>query len=426
MLYDLSAMAAVVENPANYTGVQRVAHEVAAGLARDPRVHLSLYGGRRLRAAERFACTDARLAECKFLRGPLSRISSQVADFIAPKNAATTSQQPPSRSVAKLNLLRRRGSAFVRWFEGKVDHRQLASHRVYHSPVYGFPPEVRWLGRGLRRFLTIYDLSPVKLPEHTIKPIMAEFRAMVRTVRSDRDYFLCISQSTKDDWCEYTGSDPARCFVTPLAAPAHFAPCTDAARIAAIRLRCGLPAGARYFMGLSTVEPRKNIGTVIKAFFDLLKQTRRDDLYLLLVGRQGWKTDSILEAAGVNPNLRSRVIFTGYMEEADLAPLLTDALAFVYLSFYEGFGLPPLEAMQCGAPVVTSNVSSLPEVIGSAGVLLAPTDHDGLSAALLRLADDDQYRQGLRASSLRQAKEFTWQRCVDATISAYHHALQAS
>jgi glycosyltransferase involved in cell wall biosynthesis len=121
--------------------------------------------------------------------------------------------------------------------------------------------------------------------------------------------------------------------------------------------------------------------------------------------------------------VRDRIVMTGYVAEDDLAPLYSGALAFVYPSLYEGFGLPPLEAMQCGTPVITSNTSSLPEVVGDAGIMVDPLDQDALCDALSRVHGSAALRRELSRRSLARARQFSWERCIDQTLAAYRTAL---
>jgi glycosyltransferase involved in cell wall biosynthesis len=151
---------------------------------------------------------------------------------------------------------------------------------------------------------------------------------------------------------------------------------------------------------------------------------RIDDLYLVLTGVQGWHFDQIFEEIANADEVRDRIILTGFVPDGDLAPLYSGALAFVYLSLYEGFGLPPLEAMQCGTPVITSNTSSLPEVVGDAGIMIAPTDGDALCQALLDLYNDPALGQAMSRKSLERAKLFSWEKTVERTIDAYKLALR--
>ncbi len=237
------------------------------------------------------------------------------------------------------------------------------------------------------------------------------------------DWALAISESTKADLCEYRGIDPARVFVTHLAAdPELFNPCVDAGTVATIRERYGIPESA-YILSVNTFEPRKNIDHAIRAFAQLVQQEHMPGLNLVLVGGEGWKYEGVLDAIQEAEAVRERIIVAGYVRNEDLAALYSGALAFVYPSFYEGFGLPVLEAMQCGAPVIASNTSSLPEVVGNAGILLDPRDVNGMAHAMFELYRSSCLRDALRTKGLVQAKKFSWERCTRETLTAYRMAL---
>jgi glycosyltransferase involved in cell wall biosynthesis len=147
------------------------------------------------------------------------------------------------------------------------------------------------------------------------------------------------------------------------------------------------------------------------------------DLSLVLVGREGWLNDALFQAISESRSVRDRIIVTGYVPDTDLAPFYSGALAFVYPSVYEGFGLPVLEAMQCGAPVVTSNTSSLPEVVGEAGIMVDPADADALCAAMYELYSDPCLREDLAHRSMERAGQFSWDKCVQETLQAYRTSL---
>ena len=143
----------------------------------------------------------------------------------------------------------------------------------------------------------------------------------------------------------------------------------------------------------------------------------------MLVGPKGWDYDLIFKATVEAQNISDYVIFTDFVDDEDLSPLYSGAMAFIYLSLYEGFGLPPLEAMQCGAPVITSNTSSLPEVVGDAGKMFDPMDTDGVCQAILDVYSGPELREKMRQRSLERAKLFGWERCTRETIAAYQTAL---
>ena len=419
VLYDVSALGPVAEQHFNLTGVQRVVHEVAGGLAARAEVDLQLYAAGSLSECERFVSRDAALRQSPFVHTDGQRRQSPRVRALVARSNTDLADRSLRRRAERWTA--QRVAVWLRRRQSHLSARQLQRFDVFHTPVHAFPASVRRV-RELAKFLTVYDLTPIKMPEHSHAGILREYRAMLASVPEDA-WILCISENTKRDWCEFTGTDPNRCFVTPLAAARNFAPCQDAARIDAVRRRYGIPEGD-YFLSVSTLEPRKNLAAVIQAFRKLLSETKDKSLYLVLVGKRGWREEGIFKAAA-GAEGRSQIIFTGYVAEDDLSAIYSGALAFLYLSLYEGFGLPPLEAMQCGVPVVTSNNSSLPEVVGSAGIMLDPRDRDGLGEVMLRLRADPTLRAQLRDRSLTRARRFSWGLCVDRTINAYRTALAA-
>lgn len=315
-----------------------------------------------------------------------------------------------------------------------LDPAAVADADVFHSTHSPVPHGVR--RQGTRRpavVQTVWDMIPFRRPELFRSEDVDYYAEVVRRLRPEEDTVITISESAKRDFCDHTGFAPVRVHVAPLAAdPARFHPLdTDAGANAAtlrrVRGRYGLPPEAPYLLSVSTFEPRKNLAHVIRSFVRLAtapEPDAADDLCLVLAGGQGWKFEGILaELGATTPEVRQRIVTTGYVDDADLPALYAGALAFVYVPLLEGFGLPPLEAMRCGTPVIVSNTSSLPEVVGDAGVLLAPDDADGLCQAMLDLYRRPDRRATLAARALAQARRFSWECCVRATLVAYRAAL---
>lgn len=294
-----------------------------------------------------------------------------------------------------------------------------ASFDLYHSLYFPLPSQE--ITGNLPRILTVHDLIPILFPQFVIPKV---YQRCVRTLNSidrDRDWIICNSEYTKQDFCHYTGMDGDRVFVTPLAVASFFQPVTDTTLIAATLQRHGIP-NSPYLLSLATLEPRKNLNFLIRCFSRIIKDDPTLDLNLVLVGASGWKNAEIFQAASQNPQLSSRIIFTGYLPDADLSAIYSGATAFVYPSLYEGFGLPPLEAMQCGVPVITSNTSSLPEVVGDAGILIDPTQEDDLCQAILKVVHNAQLRAELAERATWRASQFSWATCAQQTTQVYQVA----
>jgi glycosyltransferase involved in cell wall biosynthesis len=294
---------------------------------------------------------------------------------------------------------------------------------IYHTPFSKIPKTIQNFNRP-KKFLTIYDLIPILYPNFFNFSEDSIVKDSISSLDSE-SWVLSISHVTKNDLCNYSKAiDPDKVIVTHLAASDSFYPFNEQQKSYEIRQKYSIP-DAPYILSLSTLEPRKNIDHTIRCFLKLVQQEKLSDLNLVLVGTKGWNYDKIFAEISNNSHLEDRIIVTGYVADEDLAPLYSGALAFVYPSFYEGFGLPPLEAMQCGVPVITSNTSSLPEVVGDAGIMLDPKDEDGLCHSLLNLYNDENLRASMAEQSLKQAKKFSWEKCTQETINAYKIALNA-
>ncbi|MEH2235268.1 glycosyltransferase [Nostoc sp.] len=293
---------------------------------------------------------------------------------------------------------------------------------AYHSTFYPLPKDIY----HVQRIITIYDLIPILFPNFT--PFSDDIR-MNETVDSIEmsDIITCISEATKKDLI-YNKSflNDELVFVSHLAAdPKNFYSCNDQEKINNVLEKYKIPKQP-YLLSICTLEPRKNLEHIIRCFLKLIKERNIDDINLVLVGVRGWKYEKIFAEIEQDQRLAQRVIITGFVKDEDLAALYSGALAFLYVSLYEGFGLPPLEAMQCGTPVITSNTSSLPEVIGDAGIMLDPHDETGLCDAIFKLYSDPEYRENLAKKSFQQAQKFSWDKYLEETIKIYELAKEKS
>ena len=266
----------------------------------------------------------------------------------------------------------------------------------------------------------IHDLAFEHLPETFKRRSWMQLRLTVRRTARRAAHVLTVSEYSKRDIAETYRIAPERITVTPLAAPAHFAPVTDPAELERVRVQYKIEGP--YILAVGSIQPRKNLVRLLRAYSDLLQARAEAKLpQLVLVGKRAWLYEETLRAVR-EMGLTSRIVFTGYVPESDLPALYTGALLFVYPSYFEGFGLPPLEAMRCGTPVVTGNRTSLPEVVGDAALTVDPFDTGALGEAIARLVDDDRLRAALRARGLEQAHKFSWRETARLTLEAYRRA----
>jgi len=422
VIYDVSVLAQAQRYSKARTGVFRVADNVARGLATSEECHLRFCVSEKINEPLGFLARDTQLRSIPFALSRAARFKLRLYGYIHKLTDKLDAGCPTSISISVRAL--RKGLYLLADFvsrHGQILRPKDLSADIFHSPFHPLPEQTR--GR-MKRVLTVYDLIPVLYPSLFDPGIQELFPAILNSLHPG-DFALCISESTKHDLCNYRSDvDPARVFVTPLAASDHFYPYKDEIELIKIRGRYGIPDGTTYFLGLSTLEPRKNIEQVIKCFARLIHEEPADDLRLVLVGIRGWDYGSILKALDRLDISRDRAIVTGYVPDEDLAPLYSGSLGFIYLSLYEGFGLPPLEAMQCGVPVITSNTSSLPEVVGDAGIMVSPSDEDAICQAMLALYRDQGLREEMSGRSIERSRLFSWDQTVAKTLAAYRLALR--
>jgi glycosyltransferase involved in cell wall biosynthesis len=270
--------------------------------------------------------------------------------------------------------------------------------------------------------LTVYDLAAIQYPAIYGAGYRRYLVGALRSLRPG-DRVITNSNFVRDEVLAAGIAPRDRIHVVPLAAdPTLFYRCADPQRLAAVREKYGIPEGP-YILGVTNPDLRKNVPHAIHAFARAAHEVRDALVSLVLAGSAGPGSDQIRQAIAEYPALRGRVVQTGHVPDDDLAPLYAGAQVFVYPSIYEGFGLPPLEAMQCGTPVITSNTSSLPEVVGDGGVMVAPDDVDALAGAMVDLARDADRRDCLRQRALLRARCFSWELSTAATLRAYRAAV---
>jgi glycosyltransferase involved in cell wall biosynthesis len=362
-------------------GIGRYAERLATALAATPGVDLSLlYHGRR---------------------------GTSVPPALAgvPARHVRLGSKPWRAGLAVANLL------------GLPLDRTVGPCDVFHATDHVLPP----LHRTPSVF-TVHDLAFLVHPETHLLSNRAYLAAMMPRYVRAAALVIADSTSTRRDVLARYAVAPEKVRVVPLGVEPTFAPIEAERARGAIAERHHLAAPYLLFVG--TLEPRKNLRALVSAYHALLK--RREDLpALVIAGAEGWRYDDLyrqVQREGLAPQVR----FLGHVADADLPALYSAAAVFVYPSLYEGFGLPPLEALACGAPVVCSNRSSLPEVVGDAALLVDPTDVGALAGALERLLDDEALRRDLRARGIARAAQYTWARTAAETLNVYHEAIEGS
>jgi glycosyltransferase involved in cell wall biosynthesis len=236
------------------------------------------------------------------------------------------------------------------------------------------------------------------------------------------DHVIADSQATKNDLIDIYGTEPDKISVVLSGVDEQYRPVEDAKLRRLVREKYNIPVDVPYIFSIGTVQPRKNYGKLISAIVRL-----RDDfpdIHLVIAGGKGWLEGPIYQAVDAL-DLQDRVHFIGFADEADIPVLYSDARCTAYISLYEGFGFPVVESMACGTPVLTSNVSSMPEVGGTAAFYVDPYDIDDITSGLRRILTDEDLRKRLRETGFRQVKRFTWERSAQDLLSTYERVLNS-
>lgn len=289
------------------------------------------------------------------------------------------------------------GRPDISWFAGRCD--------LYHFPNFIIPP----MKRG-KAVVTVHDLSFARYPEHTEARNLSRLRKRFGYTLERADAIVAISEFSKRELMEIYG--------------------VSSDRIAVIHLGISPPGQAifkkplpaRYFLFVGTVEPRKNLGTLLDAWRIVKNRRPGWPFKLLIAGGHGWNCEPAGIQAGKR-GLETDVIVLDYVRHDELPALYRGAEALVFPSLYEGFGLPPLEAMACGTPVIASKATAMPEVIGDAGLMFEPAEPEDIARAIMKIHADRQLRDSLAARGLERAKSFTWRKTAEKTLELYRKLL---
>jgi len=338
----------------------------------------------------------------------LAALGSVDLDYFDGRDFLRELRYEASPRRAKLHALARRavpGAYAIRhWLQQRRFDRGSAGHDLYHEP------STLALDFSGATVLTVHDLSWIRHPQAHPPERVRELERRFAPGLAHASRVITGSQFVKQEIADVFGYDAQRIDVIPHGCDPVFHP-RDAQATQAVRQRWGLEHGG-YFVCVGTLEPRKNVRLAIDAH-SRLPAGVRTRFPLVMAGLDGWG-----DAVG-----SADVRRVGYLEREDLACLTAGALALVYPSRYEGFGLPPLEAMACGVPPITSNASSLPEVVGDAGLMVDPDDTDAMTQAMQALASNPQARQALARRAVERAAAFTWESSALATVRSYGAAL---
>lgn len=295
------------------------------------------------------------------------------------------------------------GHQQIRYFTALPQILKKMKIEVFFGTRHYLPP----FNRKIRYVALVHDLIPLRMPELFTKKHLQRFKIFTSICRHQADSYIAVSEATKADILHYMKVPEEKIQVIYEGANPDFTPERDEAGIKETMERFGIESP--YLLCLSTVEPRKNMLRTIQAYEQYV--LKNDLPYkLVIVGGKGWNNGEIYDYVNEH-HLNGYVLFTGYVSNEDVKNIYANATLFIYASLYEGFGIPVLEAMQSGVPVITSNVSSMPEVAGDACILVDPYQTEDIKNAIIKVLDSEKLQAEMKEKGIARAKKFSWRQC---------------
>jgi glycosyltransferase involved in cell wall biosynthesis len=338
---------------------------------------------------------------------------SDYFELVSPKAFAGTLVK--DNTLPNLSFVKPKSSS-VRghwWSVGLPLYARKASFDLFHGTNYELP-----LWNNRRSVLTIHDLSTLLFPDLHRRPLARRARVRLPWAAKMATAIVTPTEAVKREVCEQLRVKPEKVTAIHEAPRSFFRP-ASADESDETRKRLGVEDVFLLFVG--TLEPRKNLLTLLKAFAQILRETQMRP-QLVIAGGEGWlmtQTESFIESAGI----KDRLLFTGYLRDEELRALYSSCVALVYPSLYEGFGLPPLEAMACGAPVIASRIAALQEVLGDTAILIDPLDSESLTRAIVEFLKDDKQREAAKTRGLEHARKFSWDKAARLTYEVYERII---
>lgn len=418
VVLDIAPLGCAWSRKQHARGIHRVADKLLSGLIASQACELSFVATSSVFGSQRYVAEYPLLATAKFHHHARQ---TALAKWAHEKHSWVAKTFPDRRfHMRALRWLAQTSANRADHLAGRFAVAGLATADIYHSPLLPIPANVG--NTKLKRFLTVHDLIPLTHPETVNGQGVSLLRRQLASL-TPGSFAFCVSNDVRNDLLNCTKMPPENVFVTPLAAsPENFYPLDDPATRRMVLQKHGIP-DAPYFLTLSSFDPRKNFIHLIRCFGQLAEAGELDGCNLVLVGTNPQRHTFFSEAIAQFPKLKHRIITPGFIPDEDLAAIYSGAVAFTFPTLSEGFGIPAVEAMQCGTPVISSNTTSLPEVVGEAGILLDPHDQDAWCATMLRVLRDKDLAAALRQKSLARAKLFSWQRFIDETLKGYRKSL---
>lgn len=286
---------------------------------------------------------------------------------------------------------------------------------LLHCPDYLIPPTLNKI-----IILTIHDLAFIRFPQFNFDWFIKKYTKEVKRNAKLAKKIVADSKSTKDDIIKFFKIDPAKVKIVYLASDSRFKKLANQEKDKEVLKKYGIDK--KYILSVGTIEPRKNYSTLIKAFNYIKHNNNNFNCKLVIVGRTGWKSEAAYRERELSL-YKDDILFIGRVSDKELVQIYNQAEIFAYPSLFEGFGLPPMEAMSCGLPVIASDSSSLKEVVGDAGILVPSEDYREISRQILYVLKNEKIKKKLKEKSLKQAQNFSWEKTARKTLNIYNEII---
>jgi glycosyltransferase involved in cell wall biosynthesis len=338
------------------------------------------------------------------------------------RNEEQSSNNKISYGTAKLfkNLLlfiERIARKIERWFFIEKNLKESVNKcNVYFSLYHTIPLSIR-TNSNIKKIYTVHDMIPIMNPEYFPSPFNEALLKEVLDNIGYNDHVIAVSEYTKRDVLKYRKDlDEKNIIVSHLAASEIFIKKENISEVALIKTKYNINCD-KYLLSVCTIQPRKNLRLLIDAYRSLLYEKPGFGIKLVLTGSYGWNSNDLMkDIKEINKTFNTPIILTGFVSDEDLAYLYSGSYMFIFPSLYEGFGLPVLEAMQCGVPVICANSSSLPEVVGDCGILIDPFKELELKQAIELLLNDERLHYSLSKKSIERSLQFRWGKTTDKIL----------
>ncbi|MEI8129401.1 MAG: glycosyltransferase family 1 protein [bacterium] len=289
---------------------------------------------------------------------------------------------------------------------------------IFFSPYLAVPKEIQGI-KHIQQYVLLHDVIPMILPVYNKHWKKYWFYDLYKSINKN-DFYFANSEFTKMDFVKHIPKfNPDHITVIPLSTGGKYEVISDKSDLERVRIKYNIPAGKKYLFSLCTLEPRKNLIFAVKNFIKFIKQNNIDD-FVFVLGGGHW--ESFIEKISEEiKDFEDKIIKIGYVENEDMSALYSGAEMFVFPSLYEGFGMPILESMKCGCPVICSNITSMPEVIGDCGIQINPENDADLIKAFEKMYFDKTFRAECIEKGLKRSERFTWEKCVGVMTKEFEN-----